>query len=338
MTDPGGARATGDGGRRERALGALAGLAIGDALGMPTQMMSRAEVRRRFGKITGFLAAAPDHPIAAGMAAGSVTDDTEQALLVARLLVSGHGRVDPAVLAGELVAWESRMRDRGSLDLLGPSTRAAVAAVLAGEPVDRAGRRGTTNGAAMRITPVGIANSCGDLDALVDAVVAVSMVSHNTGVALAGAAAVAGAVSAGVEGLEAVETALAASRLAGTRGYWVAAADVPRRIEWALSLADPRHPERSLTDLAELVGTSLATQESVPTAFGIVAAFPDDPWAAVCAAAGLGGDTDTVAAMVGAMAGARHGVGAFPEAAVAEVEAVNHLGVASVADELLELR
>ena len=49
------------------------------------------------------------------------------------------------------------MAERGSLDLLGPSTKRAVAAVLAGAPPDEAGATGDTNGAAMRIAPVGIA-------------------------------------------------------------------------------------------------------------------------------------------------------------------------------------
>ena len=49
------------------------------------------------------------------------------------------------------------MRARGSLDLLGPSTKRALTALLAGADIDQAGRFGVTNGAAMRITPVGIA-------------------------------------------------------------------------------------------------------------------------------------------------------------------------------------
>ncbi|HPG75021.1 MAG TPA: ADP-ribosylglycohydrolase family protein, partial [Rhodoglobus sp.] len=72
-----------------RALAALTGLAIGDALGMPTQLMSREQVAARYGSITTFLPAADDHPLAAGMPAASITDDTEQALLTARLIIEG---------------------------------------------------------------------------------------------------------------------------------------------------------------------------------------------------------------------------------------------------------
>ncbi|HEX5401356.1 MAG TPA: ADP-ribosylglycohydrolase family protein, partial [Pseudonocardiaceae bacterium] len=135
---------------------------------MPTQSLSRKEIQARYGRLTGFLPGPVDQPIAPNMPAGSVTDDTEQAVLLGRLVVEGGGHVDPGRLAAELVAWESDMRRRGSLDLLGPSTKAAVAA---GEPCGSAGRRGTTNGAAMRITPVGIACPPTDLARLVDVVV-----------------------------------------------------------------------------------------------------------------------------------------------------------------------
>jgi ADP-ribosylglycohydrolase len=323
---------------RDRALGALYGLAIGDALGMPTQLMSRSAVSAAYGSVTGFLDAAPDHPLAAGMAAGSVTDDTEQALLLSRLLISGHGHVDSGIFADTLVAWENRMRARGSLDLLGPSTKRAVQAVLDGEPVETAGRYGTTNGAAMRVTPIGIVMPSDDLDALVDRVVEASRVSHNTGVAIAGAAAVAAAVSAGIDGKPYLPAALAAARIGAERGFWIAAADVASRIHLATTLASPLDPAASLTATYEVIGTSLATQESVPAAFGILAIFPDDPWKAVCAAASLGGDSDTVAAMVGAIAGAVHGVDSWPSDARATVRDVNALDLEAVVDGLLALR
>ncbi|MGH3192406.1 MAG: ADP-ribosylglycohydrolase family protein [Streptosporangiaceae bacterium] len=66
----------------ERARGALYGLAIGDALGMPTQLLSRREIIDHWGPLlTGFEPAPSGRPIATGMPAGSVTDDTEQAAL-----------------------------------------------------------------------------------------------------------------------------------------------------------------------------------------------------------------------------------------------------------------
>jgi ADP-ribosylglycohydrolase len=340
-----------------RARGALYGLAIGDALGMPTQMLSRAEIVLRWGPLlSGFEPAPPGHTIAGGMPAGAVTDDTEQAVLLARLLIKGGGTIDPHELAAALTEWERAMAERGSLDLLGPSTKRAVAAILAGVPPEEAGATGTTNGAAMRIAPVGIAvpvalhDSTPEarLSTLVDHTVMASSVTHNTGVALAGAAAVAAAVSAGVSGAtiaEATALGIQAARLAAGRGHWVAGADVAARIEWATGLvASHAQAGREASAEAEaaeliytLVGTSLATQESVPAAFAVLAAVPADPWRACRMAASLGGDCDTIAAMTGAIAGACHGADSFPSEAIAAIDAQG-LGLTALAGELLALR
>ena len=345
----------------KRARGALYGLAIGDALGMPTQLLSRREIAECWGgMLRGFQPAPPGHPIAAGLTAGAVTDDTEQAVLLGRLLVKGHGVVNPRELAEALVSWEREMAARGSLDLLGPSTKRAMAAVLAGVPPEEAGAAGDTNGAAMRIAPVGIAVALNlpdlaspadpvpapsppldvSLSTLVDQVGAVSRVTHDTGLALAGAAAVAAAVSAGVSGAgidEATALAVAAARIGAGRGHWVAGADVAARIEWATGLVAGRDRSEAAGLIYTLVGTSLATQESVPAAFAVLAAVPDDPWQACLLAASLGGDCDTIAAMAGAVAGACHGLDAFPPEAIAVIDA-HGLDLAGLADDLLALR
>jgi ADP-ribosylglycohydrolase len=316
-----------------RARGALHGLAVGDALGMPTQSTSRAQIVERYGLLVDrFHPGPPDHPLAAGMPAGSVTDDTEQAVLLGRLLVESRGRIDPVEWGRRLAAWEASMRERGSLDLLGPSTRRAVAALAAGADPAEAGREGTTNGAAMRIAPVGIAVPVGDV--LVERVVEASFPTHGTGVALAGAAAVAAAVSAGIEGAHVSETfavAADAAAVAVGKGRWVAAADVAERIRWATKLVRGR--SAPLEVISALVGTSLATQESVPAAFAVLAAAGDDPWLACRLGASVGGDCDTIAAMAGAIAGACCGVDALPVRA-----RVEHLDLDGLAEGLLALR
>jgi ADP-ribosylglycohydrolase len=332
-----------------RARGALYGLAIGDALGMPTQMLSREQIRERWGGLVrGFEPGPAGHPIAAGRPAGAITDDTEQAVLLARLLVKGHGVVDPRELAGALVSWERDMAGRGSLDLLGPSTRRAVAALLAGTAPEHAGASGDTNGAAMRIAPVGIAVAIdlpgaaahGSLFTLVDHVEAVSRITHNTSTALAGAAAVAAAVSAGISGAgiaEVTAVGVEAARIAAGRGRWVAGADVAARIEWATSLVAGRDQAEAADLIYTLVGTSLAAQESVPAAFAVLAAVPHHPWQACLLAASLGGDCDTIAAMAGAVAGACEGTAGFPLEAIAVIDA-HGLGLAGLADDLYALR
>jgi ADP-ribosylglycohydrolase len=165
-------------------------------------------------------------------------------------------------------------------------------------------------------------------------------VTHDTGLALAGAAAVAAAVSAGVSGAgidEATALAVAAARIGAGRGHWVAGADVAARVEWAVDLIAGRDRDAAAELIYTLVGTSLATQESVPAAFAVLAAVPDDPWQACLLAASLGGDCDTIAAMAGAVAGACHGLDAFPPEAIAVIDA-HGLDLPSLADDLLALR
>jgi len=331
----------------ERALGALYGLAIGDALGMPTQELprSRAAALIDLDVEDPFVDGPHDNPISAGMAAGSITDDTEQAIVIARLLVEGHGTVNPQRQAEQLLAWERSVMARGSLDLLGPSTKRALEAVAGGADPTTTGAAGATNGAAMRITPVGIAVPPEPAQQLVDAVVAADRVTHDTGIGHAGAVAIAAVVSAGIAGddfVGSLPAAMAAVRLAARRGHWVAGADVARRIIWAVDLArstrDARGEPAALDAIDQLVGTSLATQESVPAAFAVAALTPDDAWRATRLAAALGGDADTIAAMVGAMLGATHGVAAFPESACTRVREVNGLELEPLAEALLALR
>ncbi|MCA1538220.1 ADP-ribosylglycohydrolase family protein, partial [Bradyrhizobium sp. NBAIM03] len=125
-------------------------------------------------------------------------------VLLGRELVRGAGRLDPRAWASALADWEQSMADQGSLDLLGPSTSRAIALIRQGVDPAEAGRGGTTNGAAMRIAPVGIAVPWGhdgvSRAAFLDAVVAACLPTHHTSLAIAGAAAVGAVVSAGVGG------------------------------------------------------------------------------------------------------------------------------------------
>ncbi len=327
---------------QSRAHGALLGLAIGDALGMPTQYLPRELIAARYGVLEGFRAAPDDNPISRGLPAGRVTDDTDQAVILGRLLVEGRGHVDPEAFARELLAWEKRMVEAGSADLLGPSTRKALALVAAGVPTDQTGRTGGTNGAAMRVAPVGIAFAPDPLARLVDAVVQSCHVTHNTLVAIAGAAAVAAAVSAGIGGAnihEALGLAIEAARLGAQRGFYYAAPDVAARIAWALDLVKGRSTEEALDLIYRLVGTGLLTQEAVPAAIAICTLAPDDPWLVCRLAASLGGDCDTIAAIAGAIAGACHGSDGFPAHAVEALHVANpDLALDDLADQLLALR
>lgn len=328
--------------RFSRAYGALAGLALGDALGMPTQAMSPQQIRTVYGRVAGLVDGDESQPYAPGMAAGSVTDDTEQALLIASLLLKGHGsglNLDAGEFSHALLAWEDSMIERGSLDLLGPSTKAALERVRAGENPLRVGGEGTTNGAAMRVTPIGIAASTSDRQLFADAVWSSCQVTHATRQGFQSAALVAAAVSLGIDAGAADVTdllweAVAFVRSLPERGAWSPEPDVVTATHRALKLA--AQPASSLEWLAEQIGTSVASAQAIPMAFALLARDPSPR--ALLEAANLGGDTDTIGAISGAILGASLGVEVFDAYGLAQVEQVSQLDLPSVATALLALR
>ena len=335
--------------RFSRAFGALAGLALGDALGMPTQAMSPAQIRAVYGRITGLVDGDASQPYAPGMPAGSVTDDTEQALLVASLLVRGRGSssgriaLNAVEFAHALLAWEDSMRERGSLDLLGPSTKAALERVRAGEDPLSVGGEGTTNGAAMRVTPIGIAVSTADPEAFADAVWSSCQVTHATRQGFQSAALVAAAVSMGIDAARSPSLDLRSLLWKAVtyvdslpeRGAWTPDPDVVAATRRAMQLvANPA--SSSLECLVEQVGTSVASAHAIPMAFALLARVPSPQ--ALLDAANIGGDTDTIGAIAGAILGAALGVQVLPTDSLTMIEEVSHLGLSSVAGDLLELR
>ena len=335
--------------RFSRAYGALAGLALGDALGMPTQEMSPKQIRSVYGRITGLVDGDASQPYAPGMPAGSVTDDTEQALLVASLLVRGRGTssgrvaLDAGEFAHALLDWEDSMIERGSLDLLGPSTKAALERVRAGEDPLSVGGAGTTNGAAMRVTPIGIAVSTADPEAFADAVWSSCQVTHATRQGFQSAALVAAAVSMGIDWdtpSASDMTALLWKALTYVdslpeRGAWTPDPDVVAATRRAMHLvANPA--SSSLECLVEHVGTSVASAQAIPMAFALLARDPSPR--ALLDAANIGGDTDTIGAIAGAILGGALGEQVLPADSLSMIEEVSHLGLSSVAGDLLALR
>jgi len=277
---------------------------------MPTQLLSRADVSARFGlPLPGFEAGPPDHPTVANQPPGMVTENTEQAAMVSRLLVAGVGHVRPADLGSQPEDWEK-------------------------------GRGGDANRAVLRLAPLGVAMDGSEPGRLVERVVEVCSITHTAGLVLSGAAAIAAAVSAGIAGRtpeEGVRRAMVAAQLAADQGDWVAGAEVAWRIGWATELVSGRSEPDAMELIARAVGTGATTQEAVPAAFAVLAAVPDDPWRACRQAASLGGCTDTIAAMVGAIGGARHGAGGFPGPAVATI-AIKGFDLDGLASDLLALR
>ncbi|KMY23155.1 hypothetical protein ACU19_06165 [Actinobaculum suis] len=364
----------------DRARGALWGLALGDALGMPTQSMSRQTIRETYGKISGFVAGAANQPIAPGMPAGSVTDDTDQALILGRLLIAGEGHVAPLDFATALMEWEEKMIAAGSNDLLGPSTKRALEALRAGASPHETGKAGTTNGAAMRVAPVGIANSLAEPASFLAAVAESCSVTHNTNLGISGAAAIAATISAAIDSpapaapaksavpatpaapakpaapatpaasakpavsatlaqiSRALDAGLACAYEAEKLGTWCEGASIPARFAHARTQVKGMSETEFGDYLAHVVGTSVASQESVVCALLIVEHFGTQIVRGLTFAAELGGDTDTIGAMAGAIFGALCGFSALPANLVETMSSVQNLDIDAVATGLLALR
>jgi len=323
----------------DRALGALLGGALGDAMGMPTQLLSPAEIRRQYGFVEDFVAPTPDHPVSRGLSAGAITDDTEQTLLLASVLLSSGNGFDHHAWVNALVRWEEEIKARGGYDLLGPSTKRAIDAINNGMAPEEAGRYGDTNGAAMRIAPVGI--MVPTEGPLIDRVAETCQATHNTSIAISAAAAVAAVISRGIDGAdwrEAITFAIDAARGGEARGHWVAGGSIAARIAWALDLVEGCSREEGIARVFDRLGTSVASQESVPAAFAVLKLANGDAWQAAVIAANLGGDTDTIGAIAGAMAGACSGYTNLPEDRIKRLQGIDLDAVHRQARELVSAR
>jgi ADP-ribosylglycohydrolase len=316
-----------------KATGCLAGVALGDALGRATEFMTREQIREKFDWLDHFAAPFDAHP---GFAdpLGIITDDTEQTLLIARLLATGEP-LTPERVAHALVEAE---RVHPS-PYLGPSTRRALARLMEGASPYETGTQGTTNGAAMRVAPIGIVHAGNFDNALRDAVAA-SIPTHNTHNAMQAACAVAGAIANAMTRDANIETIIAAAQDGAQRGRafgaWSWATQLEKRIELAVRLArEANNLDDAMHALYDYVGVGLDPAESVASAIGVVVAARGDPMTAIFAGVNIGGDTDTIAGIAGGICGALRGVESLDEKLVRQVENVNGLNFASIAEKLV---
>ena len=294
-----------------RARGALLGVACGDAFGMPNSFLQEPVWR------SGMEPGPANSPYHAGYPAGRITDDTEQAMALTESLQRSGAHLDAHEAADDLMAWFQRVGGEHSL-AVGPSTKRAMIALRNGVPLNEVGTSGVTNGAPMRIAPVGVWGALSGMDpaAVVDEVATACLPTHNTSVAISGAAAIALGVWAGVNGQswdEAVDAGCRGADLGAGYGKWVYAPNVARRIRWACDLMAQATTNAAAIDLiSELIGTGEPVTESVPAAFAVATYADGDPALAILIAGNLRGDTDTVGAMAGALCGAQRGSDAFP--------------------------
>jgi ADP-ribosylglycohydrolase len=323
----------------ENVYGCLAGVAIGDAMGMPTSLYTPRQIRSKFGTVRNFLPAPRGHIIHDGMRAGQVTDDTETTLIVARTILE-DGKVTARGVAKRLVKWAVERKLLGT-DYLGPSTSRALEKLIAGADPEEAGRVGMTDGAASRVSPIGIFDFK-NITKVVDDVEKACIPTHNTSVAISAATAVACAVAEGLHEKATVSSVIKAARtgslIGEKRGLPIPSASVAKRIQIAIKFIDSTKSLQKISRyLYDFIGCGVASNESVPTSLALFAATEGDPMKAIFAGANIGGDTDTIASMVGGISGAYSGIEAFPRNLVRKVEEANNMNLQEIARKLVEL-
>jgi len=322
----------------DRIHGCLAGLTLGDCLGMPTEFLTPAQIQEEFGWVSGFVQAPTYHPHRV-LGYAQITDDTGQMLAVSRAYRT-DGQLHAEDVARELLVWADGAGEFLSL-IIGPSTRQALDQLRAGEDLSHTGRRGKTNGACNRAVVPGLVNYLKP-EKLIKHVVQACLPTHNTSVAISGGAAVACAVARALVGDALLDDLFKAAKEGATKGQqygeWVWGTPLEGRIDLALQIAAKRRQlPTALTDLYRYVGVDMLVAESVAAAFGVIALANGNPMNAVVYGANIGGDTDTIAAIAGAICGAWQGIEAIDPEMLAEIERINHLNLAAEAARLYNI-
>lgn len=271
----------------------MAGIAIGDAMGD----LGRSDThRRRYGIITEMYEGAKS------------TDDTEFALLTARTLLDNGGELSYEVVER---AWRRYILDQGGLfERGGRPQYGAVENLRRGIKPPRSGQDNVLNnddGAAMRIAPVGIVYA-GAPDRAAEMARIEAQISHD---------------GSGVWSAQAIAAAVAVAMVDGTTAEIVAAMleYVPdgswlgRSFAHATELCERAS---SIEDVWDALHTDFHTrehavvEEAMPQCYAIFRLTDGDFRKGMFWAANFGRDADTISAVVGALAGARHGVDVIP--------------------------
>ncbi len=327
----------------DRILGCIYGAALGDAMGANTETKTTQMIIDEFGGYYFDLLPIKDNVFLKGSPAGYVTDDFSLAWYTARSILDAGGRIDDEVAKKALLDWDKDERYNG---FAGPSTRSAIARLKGEEvydpyPLLACDNSKATNGSGMKIFPVGLACP-DDLDRTVEGVVTICTPTHNNQAALSAAAAVACAVNKATDGgdLDEVISAGFYGAKEGFRyGKKVSVASVEKRMALAVQISEKGLGfDDTMRELADVVGCGLAANEAIPSVFGVLKACGGDALECIKMAVNMGNDTDTVATMVGAIAGAMCGSEVFPKDMMRKIEEVNDMDLEGLAKRFAELR
>jgi len=281
---------------KDRCVGAIVGFAVGDALGMPAESLSREQIARFYGKpISDFLKAHPGHP-SHFLPQGSYTDNTQTMLTTAECLIECK-RMEPARHADALLSWS-----RNSVPHRTPSTANLKACkhLSMGRPWNKSGVFSNDSTAAMRMPPIGLLFHQ-QPDTLTRAALDNCIITHNEPRAKAASVAVAYLIARLVQSTErclpgdqVLETADHISHMDK---------DLAAVLRWSTQIAH-LPPEEALFE----IGTSSDAIECVPAAIYCFLKYPKHFPDAVLSAVNAGDASDSIGALAGSFVGAFRGV------------------------------
>ena len=306
---------------KSKILGSLICAATGDSIGAATENLPFTSIRKKYkGELREFVA--PDKSaFAYGNKAGEITDDFSQTYLLSKQIVDNNGVIDKSVTEKMLIEWSNTPHWFNRF--AGPTTRFAIENIKSkyegkGEVV-RTGvidyARQATNGAAMKISPAGLFNPCNQEKAIQDACT-IASVTHDNDLAIAGACAVASAISYAFENNATVDGVIEAGIQGAIKGEKlgekiriVGGPNVAERIKLAVKIAEGTGTkEEKLEKIYNWVGTGLHISEAVPAAFGIIKICNGNALDSTFEAINIGYDTDTIACITGSIVGTLEGV------------------------------
>ncbi|HBT4804016.1 TPA: ADP-ribosylglycohydrolase [Klebsiella quasipneumoniae subsp. similipneumoniae] len=314
-----------------KVLGALACGGMGDALGAATELYTIDEIKQRFnGFIDDFHTPAED-TFAGSLngVRGLITDDASQMYVLAEGIINaGKDSFSNKDWIDCLLRW-AEMEPYANYK--GPTTELVVKALKEGRPTTSIGvigtstrqapNVGTTNGAAMRVAPAGLVYP-GQPDKACELAYQTCLPSHDTNIAISSACAIASAVSEAMTFDATVHSIVEAAvygaqygeKIAHERARVVAGPKIESRLKLAIEIATHHNSlEAFLRELEGCIGNSVNAHESVPSAIAIFAFCKGEPWETIKACANAGNDTDSIATMAGAIAGAYKGFDALPK-------------------------
>lgn len=270
----------------DRVIGTVVGSAVGDALGAPFEFREPGVYAAEFPDGVGEMCGG------GGWDPGEATDDTQMAVLVGESLLE-RGGLDLPDIFGRFQRWAAaEPKDIGlqTEDVLTSGDPWDLAAPLHFQRTGRA----AGNGSLMRASTSAVAFAGAGSSASMAAARRIAALTHGDRAAWEGTAILHELVRVALDG---EEPQAAVTSVLGD-------VDANHRARWATVLAPDWHPDAA----TEFNGAVWPCLGSALWALRTTDTYEDS----LAAAIDLGGDTDTVAAVTGMLAGAVYGVGAIP--------------------------